>query len=316
VLYPYREQFKGLDAKDWECILRSAIEVGKSLGKEFVETDVTNWLKVVSTIDATLLSKAIVEPLIADLQNPDHKRVHSDAAESLATIGKYGGSLALEPLIIALQDDDSFLRWNAAIALGELGNVKAVEPLISALQDEDSSVRASVAKALGKLGDKRVIEPLLVALQNKNWGAAKALGQLGDPRAFEPLITMLKDSDSNLRRWAAWGLGSLGDIRAVEPLIASLYDELNNGSNFGGRLGQIIALGDLRDNRAILPFVTILHHNDYTVRQDLAVALGKIGDMSSLELLTLLLQDKNYYVRQEAAKSLDKINNVNQIRSG
>jgi len=55
--------------------------------------------------------------------------------------------------------------------------------------------------------------------------AAKSLGRIGDTRAIEPLTYLvLKDDDSDVRRYAANALGEIGDSRAVDPLIVALND--------------------------------------------------------------------------------------------
>ncbi|MCB0182408.1 MAG: HEAT repeat domain-containing protein, partial [Anaerolineae bacterium] len=50
---------------------------------------------------------------------------------------------AVQPLITALNDEDSSVRSAAASALGQLAHPDAVQPLITALSDEDSSVRSA-----------------------------------------------------------------------------------------------------------------------------------------------------------------------------
>jgi bilin biosynthesis protein len=47
---------------------------------------------------------------------------------------------------------DSGVRRDAAEALGEVGDSRAVEPLIRALNDEDSLVRRDAEEAFDKLG--------------------------------------------------------------------------------------------------------------------------------------------------------------------
>ena len=56
---------------------------------------------------------------------------------------------------------DPNVRKDAAKALGEIGDVIAIEPLIMSLQDDALSVNLSAVLALGKLKDPRAIEPLL-----------------------------------------------------------------------------------------------------------------------------------------------------------
>ena len=129
--------------------------------------------------------KRAVEPLINALKDEDSD-VRMEAAEALDQMGwKPGyvtekayylvakkewdeavklGEPAVEPLINALKDEDSGVRWKAAEALEEIGDERAVEPLINALKDEDSGVREGAAEALGEIGDERAVEPLINCL--------------------------------------------------------------------------------------------------------------------------------------------------------
>ena len=107
--------------------------------------------------------------------------------------------IALEPLIKALGDEDSWVGKSAAESLGKIGDKRAVEPLIKALGDKYEYVRNSAVDALGEIGDKRAVEPLIKALGDEDWracnSAAIALGKIGDKRAVEPLIKSLEDKD-------------------------------------------------------------------------------------------------------------------------
>ncbi len=56
---------------------------------------------------------------------------------------------ALEPLIKALRDKNSNIRYKAAEILGEIHVSRAIDPLIQALKDEDPYVQLKAEKALG-----------------------------------------------------------------------------------------------------------------------------------------------------------------------
>ena len=64
------------------------------------------------------------------------------------------------PIVQALKDNDSNVRFGAALALGEIGDIRAIDPLIQALKDNDSFVRSDVARALGEIG-KSAAGPLV-----------------------------------------------------------------------------------------------------------------------------------------------------------
>lgn len=125
-----------------------------------------------------------VEPLIAALGD---KGCGHTAANALAKIGKP----AVEPLVVALKNENPFVRRNAAEALGEiLGEIKdasAVKPLVDALKDDDLIVRRNAAKALGKIKDASAEEPLTSALKDESpavrRNAAIALREMGKPEA-------------------------------------------------------------------------------------------------------------------------------------
>ncbi len=76
------------------------------------------------------------------------------------------GKEAVEPLIIALKDDDHLVRRGAIDVLGRLGDPRAVVPLIATLKDKDEQVRQVAIDALGRLGDRRAIEPLSAAVKD------------------------------------------------------------------------------------------------------------------------------------------------------
>jgi len=74
-----------------------------------------------------------IYPLIDALRDTARKRV-SDALRSF-------GSIAFEPLVQALKNEDSRIRMGAAMILGEMKNPEAVNSLVQALKDEDPLVR-------------------------------------------------------------------------------------------------------------------------------------------------------------------------------
>jgi len=151
-----------------------------------------------------------ISSLIDDLRDVFRR---DSAIESLVEIGEP----AVEPLIQALKDEDSFVREGAAEALGKIGDKRAVEPLIHALNDEDWQVRWEAAEALDELGyePKNDTEKAYYLIARKNWDE---LVKMGEP-AVEPLIQALKDEDIFVREAAVEALGKIGDKRAVEPLI-------------------------------------------------------------------------------------------------
>ena len=190
------------------------------------------------------LGESAMGPLIKTLKKDNARDVRLGSLERLIKIGEP----AVEPLIIALGDDDSGVRSGATDTLGIIGDRRAVEPLITNLKG-DKSARFGSARALGKIGDKRAVEPLIEAFKNENVieilsSVVAALAMIGDKRAVEPLIEALGADDEAVRLVAAGGLGRLlssSDVQAIEPLIKAMKDAvaLSNQPTYQNTLVRI-----------------------------------------------------------------------------
>jgi HEAT repeat protein len=78
------------------------------------------------------------------------------------------GQPATEFLILALKDDDRWVRYLAADALANIGATQSVDSIIPLLRDPDQDVRFVAATALGKLGDPKAIKDLESVLKRDN----------------------------------------------------------------------------------------------------------------------------------------------------
>ncbi|MHC4984073.1 MAG: HEAT repeat domain-containing protein, partial [Planctomycetota bacterium] len=79
------------------------------------------------------------------------------------------------------------------------------------------------------------------------------------------------------------------------------------------RENSVVALGKIRDRRAVEPLVGCLTDEDCHVRQAAAVALGEIRDIRALDPLILALEDTDYRVVVSSAKSLGMLNHPKPI---
>jgi HEAT repeat protein len=162
------------------------------------------------------------EPLVQAMHD-ESAMVRSEAAKSL---GKLNNTSAIGPLMQALIDDEKGVRSEAASALAKIGE-PAVEPLIGALQDNDSS---EAARALGEIGDVKAIDPLIQAFKSNNSDTRQevvlALVRLNGTSAVLPFIQILRDPKEKrgLRMDAAMALGELGDAKARTALLEAMSD--------------------------------------------------------------------------------------------
>jgi HEAT repeat protein len=213
------------------------------------------------------------------------------------------GDRAVEPMIVALNDENKNVRIFAADVLGEIKDSRAVEPLITALRDENVEVRVKTVEALGKIKHPSVLKSLTVALRDENSKvrvkAVEILGKMKDPRVVEPLITALNDESEKVRMISAEVLGEIKDPRAVEPLITTLNDE-----NSEVRVKTIETLGKMKDSRAVVPLIEILEDKNNKVRMAAATALGQMKELRAVEALIVMLKTKSPSFREAVISAL------------
>lgn len=136
---------------------------------------------------------------------PGARQIHRDAAQALSFIGPRAQP-AIPALAIALQTDDSILRWDAANALASIGK-PAVSTLTAALSSTNPSLRSVAASALGNIGPEALAATpeLLRATGDKLDYVRKAAGyglsKLG-PEAAAILTNAMSQPDAQTRRLA------------------------------------------------------------------------------------------------------------------
>jgi len=123
-----------------------------------------------------------------------------------------------------------------------------------------------------------------------------ALAKMGAP-ALEPLLAALGASQAPVRTYAAMALGELKDTRAVGPLVAALKDSDGAVRSFAAQ-----SLGMLKDARAVEPLVAAYQDDDATVRGSVAWALAQFKDARAAEVLRAARQDPSEEVRQFVAR--------------
>lgn len=208
---------------------------------------------------------------------------------------------AIEPLILAMKDEEWEVRRYAPIALAKIGE-PALEPLLRLILEEDcgerccddlcSSAAVAIRQILSARGDnkltRRFITPLLDRLSDtarspvKRANAAYVLSQIllsrfGDPANRETvtsaLITALKDPSQEVRAEAATALNRV----------------------LGGRKDPDIT------GRSVDTLLTALQDDSPSVRERVAYALGAVFSAveernklrNGVESLVLLLKDPN-----------------------
>lgn len=157
------------------------------------------------------------------------RKLRSESAEMRAYaaegLGPVGYASAVEPLIIALSDDNPSVRRFAISSLGKIGDPRAVDVIIPFLQDEEVDMRCTTVVALGELGlhDKRefhssqnVIEALISSVTDADRSvcsaAVVALGRIGNPQAISALNDLAESTESEwIRRYISEALHQIDE---------------------------------------------------------------------------------------------------------
>ncbi|MEK9150023.1 MAG: HEAT repeat domain-containing protein, partial [Candidatus Desantisbacteria bacterium] len=138
-----------------------------------------------------------------------------------------GHASAIPTLKKALEDNDTYVRRNAAVALGRIGHTSAIPALIEALEDEKLDVRRAAVEALGAIGHESAILVLIGALEiDPDWhvrqAAVEALGKIGHASAIPTLKKALEDNDPYVRQAAAEAMEqflgqAIVQLQRIEP---------------------------------------------------------------------------------------------------
>lgn len=188
-----------------------------------------------------------------------------------------------------LSSNDVEARRQAVERLGEFHDDQCIEPLLLALGDDDWRVRKTAVSAILNLEhNEKVLNGLIASLRSEdNVGLRNAsvevLTKIGEV-AVHYLTEAFRDNDRDVRKFIADILGDIGDRRAAKALIKGLSDVDENVS-----LAAVEALGKLKDKTALEPLVNILKRNDKLLSYTVIKALEGIGDASIVDVLIPLI---------------------------
>jgi HEAT repeat protein len=215
-------------------------------------------------------------------------------------------------LLKRLENGDADERAEAAWDLGQEGAVEAVDALTLALGDEDSVVRANAAVALGTLGEaaRPAMPALKAALADESpyvvGNAVWALDVLGvPPRELEEAYRrLLTEPDCVHRVRAVWGL--VDQVPHAE-LFAAALDCSRNAEAFDDRKAAGELLRRILEDREMVPQVLEAVERSGTADAgDLARALAafKPPVVEAVPVLAGLLSSSNAGNRSAGARVL------------
>lgn len=154
------------------------------------------------------------------------------------------------------------------------------------------------------MAERRVADLMISALhyrrQQVRVRALRLWARIADETAVQALIATLRDSDTRISQQAAAMLVRIGRP-AVGPLIEMLRDEDEEACVRAARIISMIG------EPAVGPLINALHNRDEQVRILAAVALGWIKDKRAVEPLQVILEDRDAEVKEAAIEALTRL---------
>ena len=249
----------------------------------------------------------LIQELLRELeQHPEQSALASQV--SSRRLSKFEQQLKVTD---PLSRDEAMQRRAAVIELGKTRDARAIGILGTAQHDSWEAVRQGVATALGELADSACLPLALTLLMDSHPEVIRdtigALREIGDPRAV-PILLIFGQRDAALRlqsREAVVGMGSA----TVEKLI-----EIAQGRNETLVREAVVALGRIRDARAIPPLLNTLDRSTGPVRAAVVEALGRIADARAVGPLIELLDDPSEQIQIGAASALAQTPDSRAVR--
>ncbi len=211
------------------------------------------------------------------------------------------GSVAVEPLIRAVEDTDLEVARLAAKALGEIKDERTVEFLIRALEKEDPFLSRAASDALISIGEASVIPLMQAAAANGSARQVAVTALIGiGAKAVPPLFIEMASDPTRFEDLVMDVVPAIG-VPAVEPLMSILKEDALSTGDLAVRL--LSAIGS-----PAVPFLKEgLKTDDLAMRIRCVKALGEIGDEKGIAPLMKTLGAEEPEMREVSAEALAKI---------
>lgn len=222
--------------------------------------------------------------------------------ERIATFFERSGLVDRE--LRALRSRRTWRRAEAAQLLGDMSSALAVDALVIALEDPERDVRAAAARSLGGLGGEAAVEPLVQVLAAGRVPyavAAHALLSLGSP-ALPELRRLVDEVEHEVRATAIEVIGLLGD-----PSDAALLERRLRDASASVRAKAAIGLGRIGAEGARTGLRAALTDRVPFVRAAAAEAVAALGDVGAIAALEALAAAAEFEPARAAAHALAEL---------
>jgi HEAT repeat protein len=258
------------------------------------ESQTTGFEPISGKNQATLQSQAMM--IISQSLSDNDPLLRIRAIEVVARTKNINLMHRVQPL---LKDENSPVRFAAALAVGDLKYSPAKTDLNPLLKDKDTNVIIAASYAMTKLGSN-YIEAIRAGVNNDNQtvraNATLLLGKTGDKSSISLLKQLMLDTNAEdiVNFQAAESIAMLGDQTIYSKLwtmLISAYADI--------RVMGIESMGYLGSKQAEDAITTVLDDNVLEVRLVAAEQLGKLGNKTG----EMIIQD---VFNKKLTTSLDK----------
>ena len=159
-----------------------------------------------------------------------------------------------DSLILALKDNNSGDRVQAAIALGELKDPRAKDPLIQALKDQDRMVRWEAQLALGEINDTQASSAVLHEPENVSPNEFNSSLNYDYAEIDRHALKAPPSAETSIRNLSSYLIAPAKDdrerARAIFRWITENID-YNVDGYFSGSYSEVNPQGLLKDRKSV-----------------------------------------------------------------
>lgn len=224
-----------------------------------------------------------------------------------------------------LKSADQAQVLEAVTKLGELAELGGAGPLMKLLdKGPTDKVTEATLDALGAISNPDSIPILIEYMHHRRPKvriiAVNAIAEIKDKRVAEALKSALRDSDSNVRKAAAYALGRYGDESAIDILFKAFDRDVPEAAIAIGQIGGVDAMERLSGYLGKAPldilkpgFSEFLNRDDFPDKGKIAI-IDKLMELAGPEVKEFLKQyaaglseDTPLKLRQKLQEAIESI---------
>lgn len=232
---------------------------------------------------------------------------HGDSARRLLILGvMQPRAVAIDDVIVTLDDPDGAVRAKACDLLGRIGQPSAVPAVFQLLCDPNPRVSHAALGAIQALGGE-LTESLAVSAASSVDSrlarqAFRLIGYFGFARGIEALLRGLSHDDSQLRELAVQSLGYIDDEPAKHAVM-----RVSRDADPRMRAAAMRALGHRPATFGATRLLEALEDEDAWVRYYACQSLGRLQHEESAPAIARRLADPAGQVRVSAIEAMSRL---------